>query len=43
MALEQEIMEADNKAEVKEQQAQKNFDDLTDEEIDAVKELAESA
>lgn len=44
MALEQELMEADAKeAEVKEEQVNKNFDDLTDEEIDAVKELMESA
>lgn len=41
MALEQEIMEAEAKQEKKEATAEenKNFDDLTDEEIEAVKEL----
>lgn len=43
MALEQEIMEADAKQAEAEVKEHKNFDDLTDEEIDAVKELAESA
>ena len=43
MALEQELMEADKKADKKEEVEQKNFDDLTDEEIEAVKELAASA
>lgn len=41
MALEQEIMEAEAKQEKAEAKAEenKNFDDLTDEEIEAVKEL----
>ena len=41
MALEQEIMEAEAKQEKKGAEAEenKNFDDLTDEEIEAVKEL----
>lgn len=43
MALEQELMEADKKADKKEEVEQKNFDDLTDEEIEAVKEMAASA
>lgn len=42
MALEEELMQAD-KAEEKEEVEQKNFDDLTDEEIEQVKELAQSA
>ena len=46
MALEQEIMEAEAKQD-KEAEAtkeeEKNFDDLTDEEIEAVKELEQSA
>lgn len=42
MALEQEIMEADAKAEVEVKEEQ-NPDDLTDEEIEAVKELEQSA
>ena len=47
MALEQEIQEQeamlDKATESKDKEENKNFDDLTDEEIDAVKELAESA
>ena len=45
MALEQELQEAEAKQEasVETKEEQKNFDDLTDEEIDAVKELSESA
>lgn len=43
MALEQELMEADKKADKKEGVEQKNFDDLSDEEIEAVKEMAASA
>ena len=41
MALEQEIMEAEAKQEKAEatKEENKNFDDLTDEEIEAVKEL----
>ena len=40
MALEQEIMEAEAKQEKAEAtEENKNFDDLTDEEIEAVKEL----
>lgn len=42
MALEEELMQA-NEAEEKEEVEQKNFDDLTDEEIEQVKELAQSA
>ena len=42
MALEEELMQAD-KAVEKEEVEQKNFDDLTDEEIEQVKELAQSA
>gem|GEM_PF-6579119 len=43
MALEQELMEADKKADKKEEVEQKNFDNLSDEEIEAVKEMAASA
>lgn len=46
MALEQELQEAEAKLDngvAEEKEENKNFDDLTDEEIDAVKELAESA
>lgn len=39
MALEQELMEAESKSQVKEEEDIKNPDDLTDEEIEAVKEL----
>jgi len=42
MALEEEIMTADQESE-KEEVEQKNFDDLTDEEIESVKELEASA
>ena len=42
MALEEELMQADTAEETKEVE-QKNFDDLTDEEIEQVKELAQSA
>lgn len=42
MALEEELMTANQEAE-KEEVKEKNFDDLTDEEIDSVKELAQSA
>ena len=41
MALEEEIMTADKEAEKKEEEV-KNFDNLTDEQIEAVKELAAS-
>ena len=42
MALEEELMTADKEQAAKEvkEEAPKNFDDLTDEEIDAVKELS---
>ena len=47
MALEQEIMEQeaklDKEAKATESEENKNFDDLTDEEIEAVKELEQSA
>lgn len=46
MALEQELQEAEAKLDngvAEEKEENKNFDDLTDEEIEAVKELAESA
>lgn len=45
MALEQEIMEAEAKQDKAEAtpEENKNFDDLTDEEIEAVKELEQSA
>ena len=47
MALEQEIMEQeaklDKEAKATENEENKNFDDLTDEEIEAVKELEQSA
>lgn len=39
MALEEEIMKADKKAEQEEEKETKNPDDLTDEEIESVKEL----
>lgn len=44
MALEQELMEAEAKQEENKAEAaeKKNFDDLTDEEIEAVKELEQS-
>jgi hypothetical protein len=42
MALEEEIMTADKESE-NEEVEQKNFDDLTDEEIESVKELEASA
>lgn len=42
MALEEELMQADE-ATREEEVEQKNFDDLTDEEIEQVKELAQSA
>ena len=42
MALEEEIMKEEVKA-AKEAVEKKNFDDLTDEEIESVKELSESA
>ena len=40
MALEEELMTADKKAEKKEEVEQQNFDNLTDEQVEAVKELA---
>lgn len=40
MALEEELMKADQKAGASEEAEEKNPDDLTDEEIEAVKELA---
>ena len=40
MALEEELMTADQKAEKKEEVEEQNFDNLTDEQIAAVKELA---
>ena len=43
MALEEELMKAEAEETEAEEKEQKNFDDLTDEEIEAVKELAESA
>lgn len=43
MALEEELMETETPNEEKEWEAQKNYDDLTDEEIEAVKELEQSA
>ena len=44
MALEQELMEEEKKtSEQEEKVEQKNFDDLTDDEIEAVKEMAASA
>lgn len=44
MALEQELQEEEKKTSAKEEKAEeKNFDDLTDEEIEAVKEMAASA
>lgn len=43
MALEEELMTADKKAEKKEEVEQQNFDNLTDEQVEAVKELAHSA
>lgn len=43
MALEEELMQANEATEEKEEVEQKNFDDLTDEEIEQVKELAQSA
>ena len=42
MALEEELMKAEIES-AKEEVEKKNFDDLTDEEIESVKELAESA
>ena len=39
MALEQELQEQEAKEEVKEEEGTNNFDDLTDEDIEAVKEL----
>ena len=42
MALEEELMKADA-TQPKEEEETKNPDDLTDEEIEAVKELAQSA
>ena len=42
MALEEELMKEEVKA-AKEAVEKKNFDDLTDEEIESVKELSESA
>lgn len=39
MALEQELQEQEAKEEVKEEEATNNFDDLTDEDVEAVKEL----
>lgn len=42
MALEEELMNADKES-AKEEEETKNPDDLTDEEIEAVKELSESA
>ena len=43
MALEEELMTADKKANKKEEVEQQNFDNLTDEQVEAVKELAQSA
>ena len=43
MALEEELMKAEAEETEAEEKEQKNFDDLTDEEIEAVKEIAESA
>ena len=43
MALEEELMQANEATENEEEVEQKNFDDLTDEEIEQVKELAQSA
>lgn len=44
MALEQELQEEEKKTSAKEEKVEeKNFDDLTDEEIEAVKEMAASA
>ena len=43
MALEEELMTADKEATKKEEVEQQNFDNLTDEQIEAVKELAQSA
>lgn len=44
MALEEEIMKADQESATEEKESEnKNFDDLTDEEIEEVKELAQSA
>jgi len=43
MALEEEIMTADQESAKEEEAENKNFDDLTDEEIEQVKELAQSA
>jgi hypothetical protein len=42
MALEEDLMKAEIES-AKEEVERKNFDDLTDEEIESVKELAESA
>jgi hypothetical protein len=42
MALEEELMNAEQES-AKEEVEQKNFDDLTDEQIEAVKELEASA
>jgi hypothetical protein len=42
MALEEEIMTAENAEEKKEEEV-KNFDNLTDEQIESVKELSQSA
>lgn len=42
MALEEELMTAETEQE-KTEVEEKNFDDLTDEEIEQVKELAQSA
>lgn len=43
MALEEELMTAEKKAEKKEEVKEQNFDNLTDEQIESVKELAQSA
>ena len=43
MALEEELMTANAEEEKKEEEETKNPDDLTDEEIEAVKELEQSA
>ena len=43
MALEEELMTADKEANKKEEVEQQNFDNLTDEQVEAVKELAQSA
>lgn len=43
MALEEELMTADKEANKKEGVEQQNFDNLTDEQVEAVKELAQSA